>query len=55
VLFAAKENESFDQISCLKVMFTAQKFVYEFELTPRISFVDDGQVLVTRIVSVEVF
>jgi len=52
--FVASGNDTNERLSRLKIIFTTQKFVYEYELPSRIPYAHEGQVLVTRMISVEV-
>ena len=51
---ASGDDPSNERLSRLKIIFTTQKFVYEYELPSRIPYAHEGQVLVTRMISVEV-
>lgn len=52
--FVSSGSDPNERLSRLKVIFTTQKFVYEYELPPRIPYAGEGQVLITRMISVEV-
>ena len=47
-------NDPNERLSRLKVIFTTQKFVYEYELPPKIPYAHEVQILITRMISVEV-